>query len=61
MVSKRGSRPTCRSRVDAGVVDDRLRLELTEGEQVIPCDTIKKAKLIVTEELLAAAAAEQRS
>ncbi|MEM7023971.1 MAG: ribosome maturation factor RimP [Pseudomonadota bacterium] len=44
-----------------GVVDDRLRLELTEGEQVIPCDTIKKAKLIVTEELLAAAAAEQRS
>jgi ribosome maturation factor RimP len=43
-----------------GVVDDQLRLQLAEGEQVIPCAGIKKAKLIVTDELLAAAA-EQRS
>lgn len=43
-----------------GVVDDQLRLQLAEGEQAIPCAGIKKAKLIVTDELLAAAA-EQRS
>ena len=44
-----------------GVVDDQLRLQIDEGEWVIPCTAIKKAKLILTEELLAAAAAEQRS
>jgi ribosome maturation factor RimP len=43
-----------------GVVDDQLRLQLAEGEQAIPCAGIKKAKLILTDELLAAAA-EQRS
>ncbi len=44
-----------------GVVDDQLRMQIAEGEQVIPCAAIKKAKLILTDELLAAAAAEQRS
>jgi ribosome maturation factor RimP len=43
-----------------GVVDDQLRLQLAEGEQAIPCAGIKKAKLIVTDEMLAAAP-EQRS
>jgi ribosome maturation factor RimP len=43
-----------------GVVDDQLRLQLAEGEQVIPYAGIKKAKLIVTDEMLAAGA-EQRS
>jgi ribosome maturation factor RimP len=43
-----------------GVVDDQLRLQLAEGEQAIPCAGIKKAKLVVTDEVLAAAA-EQRS
>ena len=43
-----------------GVVDDQLRLQLAEGEQAIPCAGIRKAKLIVTDEVLAAAA-EQRS
>jgi ribosome maturation factor RimP len=44
-----------------GMVDDQLRLQLDEGEQAIPFAGIKKAKLIVTDEVLAAAAAEQRS
>jgi ribosome maturation factor RimP len=43
-----------------GVVDDQLRLQVSEGEQAIPYADIKKAKLIVTDEMLAAAA-EQRS
>jgi ribosome maturation factor RimP len=43
-----------------GVEGDQLRLQLDEGEQVIPCAMIKKAKLILTEELLAAAAAEHK-
>jgi len=44
-----------------GVVDDQLRLQLAEGEeQRIPCAGIKKAKLVVTDEMLAAAP-EQRS
>jgi ribosome maturation factor RimP len=43
-----------------GVVDDQLRLQLADREQTIPCAGIKKAKLIVTDEVLAAAA-EQRS
>ena len=44
-----------------GLVDDQLRLQLEGGEQAIPYDGIKRAKLIVTDEVLAAAAAEQRS
>jgi ribosome maturation factor RimP len=44
-----------------GVVDDQLRLQLAEGEQAIPCSVIKKAKLVLTDDLLAAASAEQRS
>jgi ribosome maturation factor RimP len=43
-----------------GVVDDQVRLQLEDGEQAIPCAGIKKAKLVVTDEVLAAAA-EQRS
>jgi hypothetical protein len=43
------------------VVDDQLRLQLDEGEQAIPYEGIKKAKLVLNDELLAAAAAEQRS
>jgi ribosome maturation factor RimP len=43
-----------------GVVDDQLRLQLEDGEQAIPYAGIKKAKLIVTDEMLAAAP-EQRS
>jgi ribosome maturation factor RimP len=43
-----------------GVVDDQLRLQLADGEQAIPYAGIRKAKLIVTDEMLAAAA-EQRS
>jgi ribosome maturation factor RimP len=39
-----------------GVVDDQLRLQLEDGEQAIPYAEIKKAKLIVTDEMLAAAA-----
>ena len=44
-----------------GVVDEQLRLQLAEGEQAIPCSVIKKAKLVLTDDLLAAASAEQRS
>jgi ribosome maturation factor RimP len=43
-----------------GVVDDQVRLQLEDGEQAIPCAGIKKAKLVVTDEVLAAAP-EQRS
>jgi ribosome maturation factor RimP len=38
-----------------GVVDDELHLQLEDGERAIPCAGIKKAKLIVTDEVLAAA------
>jgi ribosome maturation factor RimP len=44
-----------------GVVDDQLRLQLAEGEQAIPCSMIRKAKLVLTDDLLAVASAEQRS
>jgi ribosome maturation factor RimP len=44
-----------------GVVDDQLRLQLAEGEQAIPCSVIRKAKLVLTDDLLVAASAEQRS
>ena len=43
-----------------GVVEDQLRLQLADGEQAIPYAGIRKAKLIVTDEMLATAA-EQRS
>jgi ribosome maturation factor RimP len=43
-----------------GVEGDQLRLQLEDGEQAIPYAGIKKAKLVVTDELLAAAP-EQRS
>lgn len=43
-----------------GVEGDELRLQLEDGEQAIPCAGIKKAKLVVTDEVLAAAP-EQRS
>jgi ribosome maturation factor RimP len=44
-----------------GLADDQVRLALPEGEQAIPLDTIKKAKLVLTDELLAAARVERRS
>ena len=44
-----------------GLSGDDLRIELAEGEGSIPLAAIKKAKLVLTDELLAAARAEQRS
>jgi ribosome maturation factor RimP len=38
-----------------GLAGDQVRLALPEGEQSIPLDAIKKAKLVLTDELLAAA------
>lgn len=38
-----------------GLAGDRVRLALPEGERSIPLDMIKKAKLVLTAELLAAA------
>jgi len=38
-----------------GLVDDQVRLQLDAGEQAIAFDDIKKAKLVVTDEVLAAA------
>ncbi len=43
-----------------GVEGDQLRLQVEDGEQAIPYAGIKKAKLVVTDEVLAAAP-EQRS
>jgi ribosome maturation factor RimP len=37
-----------------GLAGDRVRLALPDGEQSIPFDSIKKAKLVLTDELLAA-------
>jgi ribosome maturation factor RimP len=37
-----------------GLAGDQVRLALPEGEQSIPFDSIKKAKLVLTDELLAA-------
>jgi ribosome maturation factor RimP len=45
----------------AGVVDDDVCLRLPEGERRIPYGTVKKAKLVLTDDLLAAARAERRS
>jgi ribosome maturation factor RimP len=44
-----------------GLADDQVRLALPEGEQSIPLDAIKKAKLVLTDDLLAAAQMERRS
>lgn len=44
-----------------GLADDQVRLALPEGQQSIPLDAIKKAKLVLTDDLLAAAQMERRS
>jgi ribosome maturation factor RimP len=45
-----------------GLSGDDVRIHLAEGgERAIPLAAIKKAKLVLTDELLAAARAEQRS
>jgi ribosome maturation factor RimP len=44
-----------------GLADDHVRLALPEGEQSIPLDAIKKAKLVLTDELLAAAQMQRRN
>src|SRR5690606_3796816 len=44
-----------------GLAGDDVRLALPEGEYAIPFDAIKKAKLVLTDELLAAAQKERRS
>ena len=45
----------------AGVIDDQVCLRAPEGEQRIPYDAIRKAKLVLTDDLLAAAQSERRS
>ena len=44
-----------------GLAGDQVRLALPEGERSIPFDAIKKAKLVLTDELLTAARMERRS
>ena len=44
-----------------GLAGDQVRLALPEGEQSIPLDGIKRAKLVLTDDLLAAAQMEPRS
>jgi ribosome maturation factor RimP len=44
-----------------GLAGDQVRLALPEGETSIPFDAIKKAKLVLTDELLSAAQTERRS
>jgi ribosome maturation factor RimP len=44
-----------------GLAGDQVRLALPEGEMSVPFDAIKKAKLVLTDELLAAAQTERRS
>jgi ribosome maturation factor RimP len=44
-----------------GVEGDDVCLRLPEGEQRIPYAAVKKAKLVLTDELIAAARAERRS
>ena len=44
-----------------GLAGDQVRLALPEGETSIPFDAIKKAKLVLTDELLAAAQTKRRS
>jgi ribosome maturation factor RimP len=55
-----GGRRRFRGRL-AGLIDDEVCLRLPEGEQRIPYDAIKKAKLVLTDDLLAAAQSERRS
>lgn len=45
----------------AGVIDQDICLRLPEGEQRIPYAAVRKAKLVLTDELLAAAQNERRS
>ncbi len=46
----------------AGVEGEQVRLDLVDGGPVVlPFEQISRAKLIITDELLAAAAAEQRA
>ena len=40
----------------AGLEDGKVRLVMPDGEAVLPLETIQKAKLVLTDELLAAAA-----
>lgn len=44
-----------------GLAGDEVRLALPEGETTIPVNVVKKAKLVLTDELLAAAQKERRS
>jgi hypothetical protein len=44
-----------------GLEDQTVRLVLPEGERTIPFASIRKAKLVLTDELLAAAEAEGRT
>ncbi len=44
-----------------GIADQAVRLALPEGERLIPISAIRKAKLVLTDELLAAAEAEGRN
>jgi ribosome maturation factor RimP len=44
-----------------GVIDDDVCLRLPEGERRIPYGAVKKAKLVLTDDLLGAAQAERRS
>lgn len=44
-----------------GIDDKVVRLALPEGEREVPFEAIRKAKLVLTDELLAAAEAEGRN
>jgi len=44
-----------------GVIDDDICLRLPEGERRIPYGAVKKAKLVLTNDLLGAAQVERRS
>jgi hypothetical protein len=44
-----------------GLDGDDVCLRLPEGEQRIPFGAVKKAKLVLTDDLIAAAQAERRS
>jgi ribosome maturation factor RimP len=44
-----------------GLADGAVRLALPDGERALPLSSIRKAKLVLTDELLAAAEAEGRN
>ena len=44
-----------------GLADEAVRLGLPEGERIIPFTSIRKAKLVLTDDLIAAAEAEGRN